>query len=421
MISPIQNMTRRLLLALPGLFLSLFSPSLAAEGLYGKVMCGYQGWFRTPSDGTGNGWRHYTAGKEFAPGRCVFDLWPDVRELPKEDRVPTPFKHPDGSTAEVFSSVPASTANLHFKWMKEYGIDGIFLQRFAVSTRNKKLRKTLDQVLANCQQAAKTHDRQWVLMYDLSGLKPGQVHTVMDDWKHLVDNRLLSRDQYLSHNKKPLISLWGLGFSDREPKLDEWKTLIEFFKNDPKYGNCSIMVGVPTFWRTMRRDAIKDPAFHQLLTQVDVISPWTVGRYNSPKTNERYVNETLSRDLAWCTERKIDLFPVAFPGFSWQNLQKTRGKEAGLNAIPRLGGEFLWSQAWNARQAGAKMLYVAMFDEIDEGTAIFKTRQDPPKGASNFSSEPGVPNDQYLWLTGRIGELYRSKNLPDSAKMPVRK
>lgn len=401
-------------------FLALCQP-LTGEGLKGKVMCGYQGWFRAPADETGQGWRHYTAGKEFKPGRCVFDLWPDVRELPEKDRIPTPFKHPDGSTAEVFSSVPASTANLHFKWMKEYGIDGIFLQRFAISTRNEKLRNTLDQVLTNCQNAAKTHDRTWALMYDLSGLKPGQVHTVIDDWKHIVDNGLLKKDNYLRHEGKALISLWGLGFNDRAPKLEEWKTLINFFKNDPKYGNCSIMVGVPTFWRTQRRDAIDDPALHQLLAQVDVISPWTVGRYYSPDTNARYVKETLADDISWSKERGIDLFPVAFPGFSWQNLQKTRGKTAELNAIPRLGGEFLWAQAVNARKAGAEMLYVAMFDEIDEGTAIFKTRADPPVGPSKFASEPGIPNDHYLWLTGKISDLYREKSPSPPEKMPSRK
>jgi hypothetical protein len=61
--------------------------------------------------------------------------------------------------------------------------------------------------------------------------------------------------------------------------------------------------------------------------------------------------------------------PVVFPGFSWSNLKRT----ARPNQIPRLRGEFLWRQAYNAKIAGATMLKIAMFDEVDEGTAIFKT------------------------------------------------
>lgn len=49
-----------------------------------------------------------------------------------------------------------------------------------------------------------------------------------------------------------------------------------------------------------------------------------------------------------------------------------------LNAIPRLQGRFFWSQITAAKRAGADMLYVAMFDEVDEGTAIFKVTNDPP-------------------------------------------
>jgi hypothetical protein len=49
------------------------------------------------------------------------------------------------------------------------------------------------------------------------------------------------------------------------------------------------------------------------------------------------------------------------------------------------------------------MLYVAMFDELDEGTAIMKTSNQPPGGGdSPFVSEPGVPPDRYLHLTGEI-------------------
>lgn len=397
-----------------------FSQPLPADGLKGKVMCGYQGWFRAPADGTGNGWQHYTEGGLFEPGHCTIDLWPDVRELPAEDRIPTEFKHPDGSVAEVFSSVRTSTADLHFRWMKDYGIDGAFLQRFVVSTRNPKNRAALDQVLINCQNAARTHGRVWVLMYDLSGVKPGQTQALIDDWKHINDHIGLKKEAYLTHNKKPLVSLWGLGFNDRPAMLDEWKTLINFFKNDPTYGGCSVMVGVPTYWRTLRRDAIEDPALHQLLSTIDIISPWSVGRYNSPETAAQYARETLAEDLAWCREKKIELLPVAFPGFSWQNMMKVRGKEAELNQIPRLGGAFLWSQAWNARRAGAEMLYIAMFDELDEGTAIFKTRTDPPSGNSNFVSEPGIPNDLYLWITGKAAQLFRAEPIPDWSTLPRR-
>ena len=88
--------------------------------------------------------------------------------------------------------------------------------------------------------------------------------------------------------------------------------------------------------------------------------------------------------------------------------------------IPRLGGRFLWSQCVNARRAGARSLYVAMFDEIDEGTAIFKVRNDPPTGASPFVTEPGVPSDHYLWLSGAAGRLLKGELPADSIDLPAR-
>ena len=51
-----------------------------------------------------------------------------------------------------------------------------------------------------------------------------------------------------------------------------------------------------------------------------------------------------SPDLAWCRSSGLDYLPVVFPGFSWHNLMAGRGKDAPLDAIPRLGGRFLWSQ-----------------------------------------------------------------------------
>ena len=68
---------------------------------------------------------------------------------------------------------------------------------------------------------------------------------------------------------------------------------------------------------------------------------------------------------------------MVFPGFSWHNQH-----DGPLNEIPRLKGRFLWRQFCEAQRAGAAMLNVAMFDEMDEGTAIFKCTNDVPPGDS---------------------------------------
>ena len=72
--------------------------------LTGKVTCGYQGWFTTPDDGAGLGWRHYNRRGLFRPGNANIDLWPDTSELADAEKVATAFRHADGRTAFVFSS-----------------------------------------------------------------------------------------------------------------------------------------------------------------------------------------------------------------------------------------------------------------------------------------------------------------------------
>ena len=81
-----------------------------------------------------------------------------------------------------------------------------------------------------------------------------------------------------------------------------------------------------------------------------------------------------------------------------------------LNQIPRQKGRFYWSEISGAIHARAKMLYVAMFDEIDEGTAIFKASLHPPEGKSSFVSfEPDIPSDYYLQLAGYAAKMLRGQ------------
>jgi hypothetical protein len=59
------------------------------------------------------------------------------------------------------------------------------------------------------------------------------------------------------------------------------------------------------------------------------------------------------------------------PG-AWRSPGSWALKRAIANQIPRRCGSFYWRQAHNALGAGATMIYNAMFDEVDEGTAMFK-------------------------------------------------
>jgi sugar phosphate isomerase/epimerase len=385
--------------------------------LDGRVLCGYQGWFRAEGDGSNNGWKHYAVRGKFEPGHSHIEMWPDVSELAPDERFAAPFRHADGRVAEVFSSVKEPTIRRHFRWMKEHGIDGVFLQRFAAPARDPRFRGPMDQVMTHCRAAAAAEGRKWALMYDMSGLKPQDFGGVNEDRLRLKNEGPMKElgPEYLSYRGKPLIALWGLGFNDRPPALKEWEALVRQCRDD----GLAVMLGVPCYWRTLDRDTIADPKLHEIIALADIVSPWAVGRFGTPQDAAARVDKLLKPDLAWCRERGVDYLPVIFPGFSWQNLQKSRGKEAKFDQIPRLGGKFLWSQAVAAKQAGAKALYVAMFDELDEGTAIFKTTQDPPVGASRFLSEPGVKSDHYLWLTGEIGRMVRGE-AAGSGELPVR-
>ena len=383
-------------------------------------MCGYQGWFTCPDDGSSKGWSHYGAKGGFAPGNCGIDLWPDVSELDPDETFATPFRRADGSVARVFSSHNAKTVIRHFKWMQQYGIDGVFLQRFAVETFNPVNLDHCNAVLESCRAGANQFGRTYAIMYDLSGLGAGKMGHVIDDWKQLVDRAALARDPadkaYQRHRGKPVVAVWGIGFNDgRKYTLEECKTLIDFLENDPKYGGCTVVVGVPTGWRTLDLDSVRDPALHDVLLRADIISPWTVGRYNSPESATRYATQRLKPDLEWCAQHHKEYLPVVFPGFSWHNLKPA----SALDRIPRLKGQFLWTQYVQAKQQGATMIYQAMFDEVNEGTAIFKCTNDPPSGESKFVTYEGLPPDYYLWLTGAGGQLLRG-SLPLTPSPPSR-
>ncbi|SDE68334.1 hypothetical protein SAMN05216464_108202 [Mucilaginibacter pineti] len=365
------------------------------------VMAGYQGWFAAEGDGSDRGWYHYQGNGGFYPGNTNVDFWPNITEYTKKYK--SPFKFANGDDAYLYSPYDEESVDLHFKWMKDYGIDGVHMQRFVGEIKNPSGKRHFNKVLANALKAAKKYGRAISVMYDLSGCSSADVAFVEQDWNELLTTFKLADNKenptYLYHNGKPLVTLWGVGFNDnRRYTIDDVSKLVDKLKGTNN--KFSVMLGVPYYWRTLGNDTEKSPLLAALIKKSDIIMPWAVGRFDSKSYNAQNVYD----DIQWCKANKVDYVPLVFPGFTWGNMHKD---PTIYNAIPRLKGDFLWQQIAGAKNVGAKSLYVAMFDEIDEGTAIYKTARqaDVPlngdAGLKFVGIEDELASDYYLWLTGQ--------------------
>ncbi|MDB5307846.1 MAG: hypothetical protein JWO38_2048 [Gemmataceae bacterium] len=378
-----------------------------ASTLRHKVLCGYQGWFRCPCDPADEGWRHWSRNaKTIAPAALTFEMWPDTSEYGADELYPAPgFTHPDRTPAHLFSSANAKTVERHFRWMQQYGIDGAFVQRFLVDLG----RPSTARVLGHVRAAAAKAGRVYALCYDLTAAPKNQLYDLLvADWKRLVDTeRVTSDDRYLHHGGKPVVFVWGF-YSDRfGPDLAH--KVIDFFKAERRYG-ATLVGGCQWQWR-----AEKDVEWAKALRRFDVISPWNVGNVTLVDGRKQAATGSWGDDLAEARKVGMAYMPVVYPGFGWTNL---KGKAAARDTIPRLGGEFYWRQFVAAADLGAEMAYVAMFDEVDEATAIFKVTNAPPKEAA-FATYDGLPADWYLQLTGEGGKVIRGERKARAA-LPIR-
>ncbi len=420
------------------LFLAIgYSNSVSSQNqLDYKVMMGYQGWFLAPGDGstTNNPWSHWFRGGTAATpdaANLTVDMWPDMSEY--TDKFNTNMTYANGSNAQLFSSYSLSTTRKHFEWMSNYNVHGIYLQRFlsAVELQTSGIFRAKNKVLNNVMTSAAEYNRKYVVMYDVSGVTDATMYAkIVADWEYLVNTYdILNKPEYVKQNGKPVVAIWGIGFKNRGLTTATSQAIIDYFKTNaaPQY-RAYVMGGVPENWRTLSGSSETGAGWTAVYNSLDMISPWSVGRYSNNNGADSFKTNNIVPDLAACNNNNKDYMPVIWPGFSWKNLKSnsTPPSIETLNAIPRNGGQFYWRQAYNAVRAGVKFIYVAMFDEVDEGTAMFKitniTAKLPIQANDRlvFLDIDGVnlPSDWYLKLADQTQKMLNG-TIPLTSVMPI--
>ena len=382
------HLARRVIIYCSVLHLSLSLYGQPTDrNIVGKVMAGYQTWFACYGDGSPvNSWRHWNSGGEYgsnfpdpAAGRVTFEIYPDVTAYPQEQLFQTSLANlGDGRPSQLFGSYPEPIVEQHFTWMEEHGIDGVGLQRFISETHDPVFKMHRDSMASRVSRAAVRHDRLFYMMYDISGFSYAELEYLKGDWTNTIENQLHIPESpaYAMQDGKPVVCFWGIGFQHVYFEPNEMLELINWFKSEGYY----VIGGVPTHWREGINDS--RPGYEEVYKALDMISPWTVGRYSTDEeVDDWYRDQILIPDFEYCLSYGIDFQPVLFPGFAWSNWN------GGFpNHIPRRSGDLFWKQAYNIRQAGIPSAYIAMLDEYDEGTAIL------PAADSYLS----VPTDQYF-------------------------
>lgn len=360
----------------------------ASSDVVGKVTVGYQGWFSAKGDGSPvNNWGHQN-----------LEMWPDLSEYKTTYEVPN-LKMPDGKPARMFSSYDDQVVQTHFRWMAESGIDCAALQRFCNELKpGSKIKAQRDGMAEKVMKAAELSNLKFYMMYDSSGWG---VRGIKEDWKDTLIDKLhiTSSKAYAHHDGKPVVCIYGFGYKNWPATAEQALDIIKFFKEQ----GCYVIGSVPGAWRTNNGDS--KPDFAEVYTSFNMISAWGVGRIMD-KNYAKWING----DAAYCKAHNVDYQPCLYPGTSFYNSNHSK-----QNLIPRKHGDFMWFQFVTVRQADVPTAYIAMFDELNEATSIFKcarTKADQPEGKWFLPLDADgqqVSSDFYLRLTHDAARMLKKQ------------
>jgi len=380
--------------SVPTLWSSPAAAASAAGDVVGKITVGYQGWFACIGDGAPiNGWWHWSQNWSQAPSTSnnAIRAWPDMREYTATYQ--TAYSNfNNGQPATLFSSYDQSTVNTHFLWMQQNGCDTAALQRF---NPNSSEGPTRDAMAAKVRAAAEGYGRKFYIMYDVTGWTTMQAE-IKTDWTSKMSAHTAS-PAYATQNGKPVVCIWGFGFSDANHPWDAATCLdvVTWFKSQ----GCYVIGGVPREWRTGTGGS--RAGYLGVYHAFNMLSPWMVGAIGTVADSDNAYTTYTVPDQADCAANGIDYQPCVLPG--------------DVSGNQRAHGDFMWRQFYNVVRAGVQGIYISMFDEYGEGNQIAKTAETQamvPAGSGLLaldSDGTACSSDYYLRLTNDGGRMLKGQ------------
>ncbi len=356
-----------------------FAPQTEQNNIIGAVTAGYQVWFNAHS------WHHWAGRGANIPKKdgVNVEIWPYVDDYKANGATLYQTELGDlgnGAKAEVFNSTDKEIIETHFQWITEYGIDCLAVQRFSGAAQPTKIPEEKNHLIT-IRDMAEKYNKAFYVMYDLSGCGSKDQDAL---YKEITYDYVLNMEQtnvatstaYAHADGKPVVCIWGIS-GDPESNYVIGETavkLVSFFQSRGYY----VIIGTPDNDYSKREGIYRQP-----FEMTDMISPWTVGRYGSDaQSSKSWLTNHIKIDQEFCETYGNDYQPVVFPGFGWTNL----ANDGAPNSHPRNQGNFVWGQIQNIINNGINTVYLAMFDEYDEGTAYMK-------GSSDYFD---IPTDQYF-------------------------
>ncbi len=286
-----------------------------ASTMAGKLLCGYQAWFRTPGDEDVSGWVHYVPNGVMAPANIAVDYWPEMTELGPAEQYPAAgFTNADGSPATLFSSDDARTVLRHFQWMEAYGIDGVALQRFFPGP-GIDIQGMI--VMNKVRAAANQTGRTFFVEYDMTGAAEADlVPTITRDWHYLVDTMKMSTDaRYLHENGLPVIGVYG--FFEERFSAATANAILDIFATPGPYQ--AFVAGAGAWYWSQQPYST---AWQTMMFRMGSYQPWNTGN-SGGQPGDVPSTAYWAADQATLAAHNVKYVPQIYPGGSAFNRDGT--------------------------------------------------------------------------------------------------